>query len=86
MTDPSLDRRTLLRLGALDGGRASAAPSCSPRAVGRATTRARARRTASSTTTTVADPSTPWWLRGNFAPVTREVEAFDLPVEGTPAA
>ncbi|MEQ1929849.1 MAG: carotenoid oxygenase family protein [Parvularculaceae bacterium] len=23
-----------------------------------------------------------WWLEGNFAPVEREVEAFDLPVEG----
>lgn len=23
-----------------------------------------------------------WWLEGNFAPVDREIEAFDLPVEG----
>jgi carotenoid cleavage dioxygenase len=23
-----------------------------------------------------------WWMDGNFAPVTKEVEAFDLPVEG----
>ena len=25
---------------------------------------------------------TPWWLNGNFAPVEKEVEAFDLPVTG----
>ena len=25
---------------------------------------------------------TSWWLKGNFAPVEREVEAFDLPVSG----
>jgi carotenoid cleavage dioxygenase-like enzyme len=28
------------------------------------------------------DPSKPWWLQGNFAPVTREVVAHDLPVAG----
>lgn len=28
------------------------------------------------------DPSLPWWLQGNFAPVYDEVEAFDLPVQG----
>ncbi len=33
------------------------------------------------------DPDTPWWLQGNFAPVTQEVEAFDLAVTGElPAA
>ncbi len=33
------------------------------------------------------DPATPWWLQGNFAPVTQEVEAFDLEVTGElPAA
>ena len=33
------------------------------------------------------DPDTPWWLQGNFAPVTQEVEAFDLTVTGElPAA
>jgi carotenoid cleavage dioxygenase-like enzyme len=82
VTDPSLDRRTLLRLGALTAaafGGAELLAACG----GSGRDAARARRTASSTTTTVADPSTPWWLRGNFAPVTREVEAFDLPVEGT---
>jgi carotenoid cleavage dioxygenase len=28
------------------------------------------------------DPDQPWWLQRGFAPVTREVEAFDLPVQG----
>jgi carotenoid cleavage dioxygenase len=28
-------------------------------------------------------PNEPWWLQGNYAPVENEVEAFDLPVEGT---
>jgi carotenoid cleavage dioxygenase len=28
------------------------------------------------------DPDVPWWLQGGFAPVTREVEAFDLAVTG----
>lgn len=29
------------------------------------------------------DPTTPFYLRGNFAPVQEEVTAFDLPVEGS---
>jgi carotenoid cleavage dioxygenase-like enzyme len=33
-------------------------------------------------TTEPFDPSRPWWLQGNFAPVMREVEAFDLEVVG----
>ena len=33
------------------------------------------------------DPDTPWWLQGNFAPVSQEVEAVDLTVTGElPAA
>jgi carotenoid cleavage dioxygenase len=28
------------------------------------------------------DPSRPWWLQGNYAPVMDEIEAFDLPVRG----
>jgi len=28
------------------------------------------------------DPSVPWWLQNNFGPVSGEVEAFDLHVEG----
>ena len=33
-------------------------------------------------TTLAIDPSSPWWLQGNFAPVMDEVEAFDLEVRG----
>lgn len=29
------------------------------------------------------DPDQPWWLQNNFQPVLREVEAFDLDVEGS---
>ncbi len=32
------------------------------------------------TTTSVSGTTDAWWLQGNFAPVTREVEAFDLEV------
>ena len=46
--------------------------------------------TATATTTTPppstivphGDPSAPWWLRGNFAPVRQEVETTDLVVTG----
>jgi carotenoid cleavage dioxygenase len=42
-----------------------------------------AARSAPPTATTVPlDPSRPWWLQRGFAPVTTEVEAFDLPVVG----
>lgn len=30
----------------------------------------------------MADPSMPWWLQNNYAPVDDEIEAFDLPVRG----
>ena len=33
-------------------------------------------------TTVPLDPAQPWWLQRGFAPVTREVEAFDLAVDG----
>jgi carotenoid cleavage dioxygenase len=73
------DRRTLLRLGGVSalgiaGARVLAA--CGDRGEPAAAPGAPA------TTTTVADPARPWWLRGGFAPVEREVEAFDLPVQG----
>ena len=43
--------------------------------------------TSSAPVTEAFDPDTPWWLQGNFAPVTRELEAFDLTVTGElPAA
>ena len=84
-----IDRRTLLRLGALAGaglGGASLLAACggkSGRAAGSASTTAPRATIGSSTTTPVVDTSKPWWLRGNFAPVTRETEAFDLRVDGT---
>jgi carotenoid cleavage dioxygenase len=44
-------------------------------------------RKASTPTTAPLDPDTPWWLQGNFAPVTKEVEATALKVHGElPAA
>ncbi len=33
-------------------------------------------------TTVAAVPGLPWWLRGNFAPVGREIDAAELPVTG----
>jgi carotenoid cleavage dioxygenase len=78
----SIDRRTILRLGGLTAaalGGAQLLAACG----GSSNDSARPRSTGASTTTTVADPSKPWWLRGNFAPVAREVETFDLPIEGS---
>ena len=37
---------------------------------------------AAPTTTAELDPETPWWLQRGYAPVTKEVSAFDLPVSG----
>ncbi len=37
----------------------------------------------SPSSTTLPDPTKPWWLRGNFAPVAREIDAHELRVEGT---
>jgi carotenoid cleavage dioxygenase len=81
MTEPTIDRRTLLRLGGLTAaafGGAQLLAACG----GSSGDAARPRGTGAASTT-VPDPSKPWWLRANFAPVTREVEAFDLPVEGS---
>ena len=77
-----MDRRTVLRIGVLGAagfGGAQLLAACgggAPRASGQTGE-------VSTAPVTVADPSVPWWLRGNFAPVTREVEAFDLRVEGS---
>jgi carotenoid cleavage dioxygenase len=38
--------------------------------------------TTSGVTPIVVDPDRPWWLQGNYAPVTKEIEAFDLEVAG----
>ena len=78
----NIDRRAVLRAAALaaasfGGSRVLAACSGSASRGNAATTTC-----PSGPPTTVLDPSKPWWLRGNFAPVQREVEAFDLRVEG----
>ena len=39
--------------------------------------------TAAPATTAPIDPSKPWWLQANFAPVMDELEAFDLQVRGS---
>ena len=83
MDDP-IDRRRLLRLGGLGAfglAAASAIGACSS-----GPTRRSARPSRATTTTSIGkplDPSKPWWLQGDFAPVKREVEAVDLVVEGT---
>jgi carotenoid cleavage dioxygenase len=79
-----LNRRALLRLGAEAAlGAAAAAALAACGAGGSETSRRRSATTATMAPTTVAaDSSRPWWLRDNFAPVSREVEAFDLPVHG----
>jgi hypothetical protein len=33
-------------------------------------------------TTVAVDPTKPWWLQGNYAPVMEEIDAFDLEVRG----
>ena len=74
----------MLRLGALAGaglGGASLLGACGGGGPARATRRTTERTAAP--TTTPNDLSNPWWLRGDFAPVSREVEAFGLRVEGT---
>ena len=77
MTD--LDRRTLLRIGGRAGlglAAAAALAACGDRG----NSRTAARQTTAPTT--ASDPTKPWWLRGNFAPVTREIDAVDLPIAG----
>src|SRR4051794_4217818 len=79
-----IDRRTLLRLGgigALGVAAGSALGACSSSTSRRG---APARATTSTTFRSPAiDPAKPWWLQGNFAPVTSEIETVDLPVSGS---
>jgi carotenoid cleavage dioxygenase-like enzyme len=84
----AIDRRRLLRLagtGALGVAAASVLGACSSSGTGRS---AGAPGTGASSTTAMKvarpiDPSQPWWLQGNFAPVKRETESVDLAVEGS---
>ena len=85
-----LDRRTLLRgaaagllatgtagwAAACAGGGGPAADSATPATTGLGSPRP-------AVPGTTPDPALPYWLRGNFAPVGAEVEAVDLPVDGT---
>ncbi len=79
-----IDRRSVLRLGglgALGVAAASALAACSS-----STSRRGAPERGTTPTTfrePAIDPARPWWLQGNFAPVTREIEAVDLRVEGS---
>ncbi len=80
MTPPEPSRRDVLRWSALAAGTLplgallAACGSDSPSRSGTAKPR--------PTGTTPAAATTPWWLAGNFGPVTKEVEAFDLEVKG----
>ncbi len=77
-----IDRRAVLRAGALAAagfGGAGLLAACGADAKSTAARRTRP----NPTTTAVADPSKPWWLRGDFAPVPNETETADLHVEGT---
>jgi carotenoid cleavage dioxygenase-like enzyme len=81
MMAETIDRRTLLRLGGYSAIGIAAANMVA--ACGGGTSRATSATTTLGTPTTVVDPSLPWWLRGDFAPVEREVDAVDLPVIGS---
>jgi carotenoid cleavage dioxygenase len=80
MVDRSISRRDVLRWSLLAGAAVPMAPllaACSSGSDGgSAGTRPAGTRPAGAP----ADPNGKWWLEGNFAPVTREVEAFDLEV------
>ncbi len=84
MRSAGMSRRDLLRWSALAGASmpfAALVAACSNGSD--PDRRARARANATTTAVTAAvDTDTPWWLRGNFAPVLDEVEAFDLDVRG----
>ncbi|MEZ5243507.1 MAG: carotenoid oxygenase family protein [Acidimicrobiales bacterium] len=81
-----MDRRAFLRRSAFVGGglllgacgddAGTAAPNPTSTVPSSSTT------LPSSTTTRPFDPSTPYWLQGGFAPVTEEVVATDLVVNG----
>ncbi|MGB8861247.1 MAG: carotenoid oxygenase family protein [Ilumatobacteraceae bacterium] len=61
--------------------RATIAPPTSSAPTATSTTATTAT-TAAPGTTVAVDPSKPWWLQGNFAPVMQEVDAVDLEIRG----
>ena len=79
----NLNRRALLRLGGLAAAGLGAAGLLEACGGSSKRSGAGSAPTVAPTTTTIADPSVPWWLRGDFAPVTQEVEAVNLPIEGS---
>ena len=74
-----MDRRTVLRLGGL-GALGLAVAACSS---GRSGSSAAPPSTTTPFTSPPLDPAKPWWLQGNYAPVTHEVEATTLSVQGS---
>ncbi|HEX5613618.1 MAG TPA: carotenoid oxygenase family protein, partial [Acidimicrobiia bacterium] len=78
-TELFLARRTFLKLA---GGAAFLAACGDGNGGGGGTDNASPTTDAAPAPRLVLDPDTPWWLQGNYAPVTKEVEAFDLAVTG----
>jgi carotenoid cleavage dioxygenase len=87
-------RRDLVRWSLLGAGTmplAALVAACSERTTGSSSVGSSSSIMSTTTSTTAPvtvgstvpfDPSTPWWLQGNFAPVMAEVEAFDLSIRG----
>jgi carotenoid cleavage dioxygenase len=73
-----VSRRDLLRWSLLAGGSVSVVSMLA--GCGDGTRKAPSGSAGPSTTVTPNDAARKWWLDENFAPVTREVEAFDLEV------
>src|SRR5262245_19013481 len=87
MRGKSFDRREFLRRGALGALTLSSAgavlAACGDDGDARSTTKTGAPSTsAPGTGSTTIDPSVPWFLQGNFAPVADEVLLDDLEVDG----
>ncbi len=80
--EQAIDRRTLFRLGGFTAAGAAAAYALAACGSG-STSRAGPPSTLAPTRAAVVDRSSPWWLRGDFAPVDREVEALELKVDGS---
>ena len=81
-----IDRRDFLLRGVRGAvglsGLAAIAAACSDSGTAKTAPEPTAPPTAPPTTAPI-DPDVPWWLQGNFAPVTTEVEATDLAVKGS---
>ena len=76
-----ISRRDLIRWSLLGGAGLPLSPLLAACTAGPGGPRAAARSNPGAPTTTVPfDPTKKWWLQQNFAPVTKEVEAFDLQV------